>query len=65
MTVLELARRVKGLGVAELARGLDVHYTLISQVERGHRKAYPKLRLALSSALSIEERKLFNNDESE
>ena len=59
MTILQIAREEKRLNIAQLARKLEYHPSLISQVERGFRKPYPKFRKAVSKALDVGEDVLF------
>ena len=59
MTILQIARQEKRLNIAQLARKLEYHPSLISQIERGFRKPYPKFRKAVSKALDIDEGVLF------
>ena len=59
MTILQIAREEKRLSSVQLARKLGYHQSLISQVERGFRKPYPKFRKAVSKALDVGEDVLF------
>ena len=59
MTILQIAREEKRLNIAQLARELGCHPSLISQVERGVMKPYPKFRKAVSKALGVGEDVLF------
>ena len=59
MTILQIAREEKRLNIAQLARKLGYHPSLISQIEREFRKPYPKFRKAVSKALDIDEGVLF------
>jgi len=59
MTILQIAREEKQLNIAQLTRKLECHPSLISQIERGFRKPYPKFRKAVSKALDLDERVLF------
>ena len=59
MTILQIAREEKRLSGVQLARKAECNQTLISQIERGFRKPYPKLRKAVSKALDVGEGVLF------
>ena len=59
MTILQIAREEKQLSIAQLSRELEYHPSLISQIERGFRKPYPKFRKAVSKALDVGEDVLF------
>jgi len=59
MTILQIAREEKRLNFAQLAREVECHPTLISQVERGFRKPFPKFKKAVSKALDVGEDVLF------
>jgi len=59
MTILQIAREEKQLNIAQLTRKLECHPSLISQIERGFRKPYPKFRKAVSKALDLDEDVLF------
>ena len=59
MTILQIAREEKRLSIAQLAREAECHQSLISQVERGFRKPFPKFRKAVSKALDVGEGVLF------
>ena len=59
MTILQIAREEKRLSIAQLAREAECHQSLISQVERGFRKPFPKFKKAVSKALDVGEDVLF------
>lgn len=60
MTKLELLRRTSGLSQAALARETGIHPTAIVQVERGHRKPWPKFRAKIAIGLNVDENELFD-----
>jgi putative transcriptional regulator len=60
MTVLEVIRRNNGISQTELGRQIGINPTSIAQIERGHRKSWPKLRKQLSETLGIDENLLFD-----
>lgn len=62
MTILQIAREEAGLRGFELARKANINVSIISQVERGFRKPYPKFRKAVSTALGVSENLLFTKD---
>ncbi|MBT9281304.1 MAG: helix-turn-helix domain-containing protein [Hydrogenibacillus schlegelii] len=62
MTRLALVRRSRGIAQIELARRLGISATVIAQVERGDRRAYPKLRRSLSEAFGVPVEALFDAD---
>ncbi|MED5244973.1 helix-turn-helix transcriptional regulator [Priestia sp. LL-8] len=62
MTKLEYVRREAGLSQIELAKRIGINSTAIVQVERGHRKCWPKLRKQLAQILEVEEVNLFDEE---
>ncbi|KIL36250.1 hypothetical protein SD71_09760 [Cohnella kolymensis] len=60
MSKLEYLRRSKGISQVELSRQAGIHPASIAQVERHHRRAWPKLRAALASSLNVSESELFD-----
>lgn len=62
ITRIELARRRQGKSQFKLATEIEMHPSVITQVERGYRKPWPKLRQRLSEALGVEESTLFFED---
>ncbi|MBE3563855.1 MAG: helix-turn-helix transcriptional regulator [Hydrogenibacillus schlegelii] len=62
LTRLALIRRSQGIAQVELARRSGVSASVIAQVERGDRRAYPKLRRNLSEALGVPVEALFDSD---
>ncbi|WP_432693985.1 helix-turn-helix domain-containing protein [Priestia aryabhattai] len=60
MTRIEFLRREAGLSQVELAKTIGISSTAIVQVERGHRKCWPKLRNQLAQILKMEEGNLFD-----
>lgn len=55
---MELIRRQRGLLQRELAKQVGVHPSLISAVERGTVKPYPKLAHKLSALLGVKPEEL-------
>lgn len=55
---MELVRRDRGLLQKEVAEQVKVHPSLISAVERGSMKPYPKLANKLSALLGIKPEQL-------
>jgi putative transcriptional regulator len=62
MTKLEYVRREAGLSQVKLAKRIGISSTAIVQVERGHRKCWPKLRKQLARILEVEEENLFDEE---
>ena len=62
MTKLELLRRYAGLSQRELARRIEVSSSLVTQVERLHRRPWPAFRLRVSEVLGVPEADLFGPD---
>lgn len=62
LTVLELQRRKRGFTVRKLARQAGYIENAISQIEHGHRKAWPRLRARVAQALDVPETELFTSD---
>jgi putative transcriptional regulator len=60
MTNLEFVRRKLGLSQLELGKRAGIHSTAIVQVERGHRKPWPKFRKLMATELCVLEEELFN-----
>ncbi|RXZ00951.1 helix-turn-helix domain-containing protein [Fictibacillus sp. S7] len=61
MNKLEHTRRKLGLSQTQLGLRLGIHPTNITMVERGHRRAWPKLRKQLAEALGVVEEDLFDD----
>lgn len=61
LSKLEIYRRKKGLSARALAQLAGVNSTVISQVETGWVKPYPKLRREISKALGVSEEVLFGD----
>ena len=59
ITKLEIARREKGLNAKKLAKLMGISPVIISQIETGERKPYPKFKRLASEILDVPERKLF------
>ncbi|MEQ2130292.1 helix-turn-helix transcriptional regulator [Caldanaerobacter subterraneus KAk] len=62
MTKLEGLRRQKGWTQREVAEKLHISGSIISQVEKGFRKAYPKLMRKLAEVYGAEISDLFESD---
>ncbi len=62
MTKLEQLRRQKGLSQTKLGVAIGINPNLISQIERGWRKPYPKLLQALANYFSIPIEEIANPD---
>lgn len=60
MNNLKLWREAKGLNQRQLAEMIENGYpSAISNIERGHVKAWPKIIKDLSKALEVDEKELF------
>ncbi|MFV9567171.1 helix-turn-helix domain-containing protein [Thermoanaerobacter mathranii] len=53
MTKLEFLRRTKGFTQREFAEKLGIHPTIISQMEKGFRKPYPKFLQKSAEILGV------------
>ncbi|HAE61990.1 helix-turn-helix domain-containing protein [Caldanaerobacter subterraneus] len=62
MTKLEALRKQKGWTQREVAERLHISGSIISQVEKGFRKAYPKLMRRLAEVFEVEVSDLFEDD---
>jgi putative transcriptional regulator len=62
ITKLEFRRRNCGLTQLALASQAGIHPTAIVQVERGHRKPWPKFRAQVSAGLNVDEAELFDEN---
>ncbi|WP_043883840.1 helix-turn-helix domain-containing protein [Caldanaerobacter subterraneus] len=62
MTKLEYLRRQKGMTQREFAEKLHISQSIISQVERGFRKPYPKFMKLVSKALKVPQSELFTEN---
>jgi transcriptional regulator with XRE-family HTH domain len=62
MTKLESLRRQKGWSQRELAEKLHISGSIISQIERGFRRAYPKIMRQLAEVFEVEVSDLFEDD---
>jgi transcriptional regulator with XRE-family HTH domain len=61
---LRAAREMLGITQAELARRVGVDQSLISRIERGEVKPWPKIRREAATALGFDEDLLFPAPES-
>lgn len=59
ITKLEKVRREKGFSAKDLAERMGISPVIVSQIETGARKAYPKFRRLASEILDTPEEKLF------
>lgn len=62
MSRLEYERRKREWTGLHLATLMGIHPSSLSQVERGHRKAWPAFRQKAAKALGITEEELFFED---
>jgi transcriptional regulator with XRE-family HTH domain len=62
MSRLEQLRRQKGLSQSKLGLAIGVNPNIISQIERGWRKPYPKLLQSLSSYFGVPIEEIANPD---
>ena len=59
MNNLKLWRTAKELNQRQLAGMINIHPSAISNIEKGHVKAWPKIMKDLSEALEVDEKELF------
>jgi len=62
MTKLEYLKKQLKLSSAKLSLTAGINYTLLTSIERGERKAYPKVRKKLAEFFNVPEDELFNDD---
>ncbi|HBT48964.1 MAG TPA: XRE family transcriptional regulator [Caldanaerobacter subterraneus] len=62
VTKLEVIRRQLGLSQKELGYKINQSASTISQIERGFRKPWPKIRKQIAEVLGVAEEELFEND---
>lgn len=62
MTEVEFIRRNADLSQVEVGQRIGIHPTAITQIERGHRKAWPKLQRQLAEVLQVPIKLLFHED---
>jgi putative transcriptional regulator len=62
MTTIEFLRRQNGISQVELSRLTGINSSIIGQIERGHRRSWPKLRRQLSGAFKLTEAELFDEN---
>lgn len=62
LTKLEFLRRQRGLTQTKLGFAIGVNPNLISQIERGWRKPYPKLLQSLAAYFGISVEEIANPD---
>ncbi|ADQ05194.1 helix-turn-helix domain protein [Caldicellulosiruptor owensensis OL] len=62
MTKLEFLRRQRGLTQTKLGFAIGVNPNLLSQIERGWRKPYPKLLQGLANYFGVPVEELANPD---
>ncbi len=58
---LRAFREAAGISLRELSRRVAVNAPLLSRVERGHVRSWPRLRRATSEALGIAEELVWGN----
>lgn len=56
---LEYERRMRGMTTTELGKAIGYSVTMISRIERGHQKSYPKFRRKCAEFFGIPEKELF------
>lgn len=62
MTKLAYFKKQLNLSSAKLSLATGINYSLLTAIERGERKAYPKVRKKLAEFLGVPENELFNED---
>jgi len=62
MTKVEFLRRQKGLSQTQLGFAIGINPNLISQIERGWRRPYPKLLQALATYFGVSVEEIANPD---
>ncbi|MBE3578868.1 helix-turn-helix domain-containing protein [Caldanaerobacter subterraneus] len=62
MTKLEFLRRSMGLSQRKFAEELGIHPTIVSQVEKGFRKPYPKFLQKAAEVLGVQVTDLVDNE---
>jgi len=62
MTKVEFLRRQKGLSQTQLGFAIGINPNLISQIERGWRKPYPKLLQSLAAYFGVPIEEIANPD---
>ncbi|WP_271629836.1 helix-turn-helix domain-containing protein [Caldicellulosiruptor sp. DIB 104C] len=62
MTKLEYLKKQHNLSSAKLSLAAGINYTLLTSIERGERKAYPKVKKRLAEFFNVAEDELFNED---
>jgi len=62
MTKLEQLRRQKNISQSKLGLAIGINPNLISQIERGWRKPYPKLLQSLAAYFGVPIEELANTD---
>lgn len=62
MTKLEFLRRTKGFTQREFAEKLGIHPTIISQIEKGFRKPYPKFLQKSAEILGVKASDLIDEE---
>ncbi|CAB3391660.1 helix-turn-helix transcriptional regulator [Kyrpidia spormannii] len=62
LTRMEVYRRNAGMSQAELANRLGVSASSITQIERGYRKPWPKIRRSVAEYFGVQESDIFDCD---
>ena len=62
LTLIEYVRKEMQLSQVQLARELGISPTAVTQLEKGYRKSWPKLREGLSQFFGVDEGVLFDGD---
>lgn len=61
MTRIEFLRREQGFKQKELAEMVGDWACNLAQIERGHRRPWPRIRAAIAEALNVDEADLFDD----
>lgn len=61
MTRIEFLRREKGITQKDMSSMIQVRQATFAQIERGHRRPWPKIRKAIAEALEVQEEDLFDS----
>lgn len=62
MNILEKLRRERNLSISKVSIGTGLNYNILWQVEKGYRKAYPRMMKALSEFYGVDVNEIFEDD---
>lgn len=62
MNILEKLRKERNLSISKVSMATGINYNILWQVEKGYRKAYPKMIESLSKFYGLDSKEIFESD---